>query len=308
MKKIVLLSFILLEIIFISKAQNPQKASAGKIEHIENFTSKFVEPRNIDIWLPENYDGKKKFAVLYMHDGQMLFDSATTWNHQSWNIDDVATKLMQTGKTHDFIVVGVWNAGKQRHANYFPQKPFESLNFVEKDSITKRLQAKGRTKDFFQPNSDNYLKFLVSELKPMIDKKYKVYTQKQHTFIAGSSMGGLISMYAICEYPSVFGGAACLSTHWVGTFSTENNPIPNAFMAYLKKHLPNPQKHKIYFDCGDETLDALYPAIQKQIDEVMKAKGFNEKNWQTQYFKGKDHSEKSWNERLDIPLIFLFGK
>lgn len=308
MKKIALLLFITLKIFPILIAQNKQKAIAGKIDHIENFTSKFVEPRNVDIWLPENYDSTRKFSVLYMHDGQMLFDSTTTWNKQSWNVDDVVTQLAQASKIEDVIVVGIWNAGKARHANYFPQKPFESLTQVERDSITKQLQRMGRTKETFKPNSDNYLKFLVSELKPFIDKKYNVYTDRQHTFIAGSSMGGLISMYAICEYPSVFGGAACFSTHWVGTFSLENNPIPNAFIQYLKKKLPKPRKNKIYFDCGDQTLDALYPAIQQQVDEVMKAKGFSEKNWQTHYFKGKDHSEKAWNERLDIPLLFLLGK
>lgn len=308
MKKIALLLFITLKIFPTLIAQSKQKAIAGKIDHIENFTSKFVEPRNVDIWLPENYDSTRKFSVLYMHDGQMLFDSTTTWNKQSWNVDDVLTQLAQAGKIEDVIVVGIWNAGKARHANYFPQKPFESLTQVERDSITNQLQRMGRTKEIFKPNSDNYLKFLVSELKPFIDKKYNVYTNRQHTFIAGSSMGGLISMYAICEYPSVFGGAACFSTHWVGTFSLESNPIPNAFIQYLKKKLPKPRKNKIYFDCGDQTLDALYPAIQQQVDEVMKAKGFSEKNWQTHYFKGKDHSEKAWNERLDIPLLFLLGK
>jgi enterochelin esterase-like enzyme len=308
MKKIALLLFITLKIFPTLIAQSKQKAIAGKIDHIENFTSKFVEPRNVDIWLPENYDSTRKFSVLYMHDGQMLFDSTTTWNKQSWNVDDVVTQLAQAGKIEDVIVVGIWNAGKARHANYFPQKPFESLTQVERDSITNQLQRMGRTKEIFKPNSDNYLKFLVSELKPFIDKKYNVYTNRQHTFIAGSSMGGLISMYAICEYPSVFGGAACFSTHWVGTFSLESNPIPNAFIQYLKKKLPKPRKNKIYFDCGDQTLDALYPAIQQQVDEVMKAKGFSEKNWQTHYFKGKDHSEKAWNERLDIPLLFLLGK
>lgn len=245
-------------------AQSLQYAVSGKVERMENFASKFVEPRNIDIWLPENYDGNKKFAVLYMHDGQMLFDSTTTWNHQSWNVDDVATKLMHEGKVQDFIVVGIWNAGKGRHTNYFPQKPFDNLTASEKDTVVEQLQRAGRTKETFQPNSDNYLKFLVSELKPMVDKKYRVFKDKKHTFIAGSSMGGLISMYAMCEYPSVFGGAACLSTHWVGAFSTENNPIPDAFVNYLTTNLPKPKKHKIYFDYGDQTLDALYPPLQQK--------------------------------------------
>lgn len=306
MKKV--LTIILAILSWAIPAQNIQKVTSGSLKHIENFPSKFVEARNIDIWLPEGYDGKKKFAVLYMHDGQMLFDSTTTWNHQTWDVDDVAQKLMNEGKVQNFIVVGASSIGAVRHKNYFPQKPFDNLSAIEKDSAIKQLQRLGRTTETFQPNSDNYLKFLVKELKPMIDKTYSVHKDRKHTFISGSSMGGLISMYAICEYPSVFGGAACLSTHWPGTFSLENNPIPDAFLKYLKANLPNPKNHKIYFDYGNQTLDALYPPLQRKADEVMKAKGFTEKSWKTMFFEGANHSEKAWHERFDIPLLFLLKK
>lgn len=104
MKKV--LTIIIAILSWAIPAQNIQKVTSGSLKHIENFPSKFVEARNIDIWLPEGYDGKKKFAVLYMHDGQMLFDSTTTWNHQTWDVDDVAQKLMNDGKVQNFIVVG----------------------------------------------------------------------------------------------------------------------------------------------------------------------------------------------------------
>lgn len=291
------------------KAQNPlPKVLSGKIERLENFQSQYVTARNIDIWLPEGYTDSTKYAVLYMHDGQMLFDPSTTWNKQAWDIDDVAAKLLQTNKIRNFIVVGIWNGGKTRHVDYFPQKPFEKMSQIEKDTITAQLQRVGKIKESFKPVSNNYLKFIVKELKPYIDKKYSVYTNKENTFIAGSSMGGLISMYAICEYPKIFGGAACLSTHWVGTFTLENNPIPNSFISYLQKKLPNPKNHKLYFDCGDQTLDALYPSIQKKIDSVMEMKGYDEKNWISRYFLGENHTEQAWNKRLDIPLEFLLRK
>ena len=95
---------ILLLIAGTTYAQNIQKVISGRIDHLENFPSKLVEPRSVDIWLPDGYDGKKKFEVLYMHDGQMLFDSTTTWNHQTWNMDDVASQLMKDQKVHNFIV------------------------------------------------------------------------------------------------------------------------------------------------------------------------------------------------------------
>jgi enterochelin esterase-like enzyme len=288
-------------------AQNPLPAVvSGKIERIESFQSKYVTSRNIDIWLPEGYSVKKKYSVLYMHDGQMLFDPEQSWNKQAWNIDDVASQLFSNTQIKSFIVVGIWNGGQTRHPDYFPQKPFERLSQTEKDTVIAQLQRAGRTKDIFKPQSGNYLKFIVNELKPYIDKKYSVYTNRENTFIAGSSMGGLISFYAICEYPKIFGGAACLSTHWVGTFTLENNPVPNSFIKYLSDNIPNPKNHRIYFDCGDKTLDALYPEIQKKVDSIMVTKGYNKNNWVTKYFPGEDHSEQSWNKRLHIPLEFLF--
>lgn len=290
-------------------AQNklPQ-VNSGHIDRLENFKSNFVSSRNVDIWLPEDYSASTQYAVLYMHDGQMLFDPKQTWNKQAWNIDDVASELMKSMRLNNFIVVGIWNGGETRHADYFPQKPFERLTKTEKDSVLSQLMRAEKTKETFIPNSDLYLQFIVKELKPYIDKHYSVFTNKEKTFIAGSSMGGLISLYAICEYPKIFGGAACLSTHWVGSYSQENNPIPGAILNYLQINLPDPKNHKIYFDCGNQTLDALYPSIQLQVDQVMKRKGFNEDSWMSKYFPGDDHSEKSWSKRLHVPLLFLLGK
>jgi len=271
-------------------AQELPKVVLGRIERIEHFHSKYIKDRNVDVWLPEGYDIKKKYAVLYMHDGQMLYDSTATWNHKTWNVNLVATKLMHEKKVQDFIVVGIWNGGNTRHSDYFPQKPFETLTRTQKDFVSQQLQEKGRVTDTFQPNSDNYLRFLVLELKPFIEKKYSVYRDRKHTFIAGSSMGGLISMYAICEYPNVFGGAACMSTHWPGIFTLNNNPIPVALVNYLKINLPNPLNHRIYFDYGDKTLDSFYRTLQKKVDEVMNAKGYTDKNWITKFFPGQYHS------------------
>jgi predicted alpha/beta superfamily hydrolase len=290
-------------------SQNFPKVVSGTIERMENFKSNYVTPRNIDVWLPENYSAEKKYNVLYMHDGQMLFDAETTWNKQSWDADDVLSKLLKEGKIQDVIIVGMASDGNTRHIDNFPQKAFESLTLQQQDSIYNASRGNGQSVfNNGKVNSDNYLKFIVKELKPIIDKKYSVYTDAKHTFIAGSSMGGLISMYAICEYPKVFGGAACLSTHWPGIFAVENNPIPNAFFEYLKKHLPNSNNHKIYFDYGTATLDAIYEPLQLQVDEIMKAKGFTSKNWTTQKFEGEEHSEKAWNKRLFIPVEFLLKK
>lgn len=275
----------------------PPKVPSGKVERLF-FKSKYVDARNIDVWLPDGYSSKKKYAVLYMQDGQNIFGAATTWNHQSWQIANTLSRLIKEDSVENTIVVGIWNNGNQRVAEYYPQKAFNDIAEPYKDSLLAWMPG--------GPDGDNYLKFIVKELKPFIDSTFSVYTDRSHTFLMGSSYGGLISLYAICEYPQVFGGAACMSTHWIGLFNP-NNAIPDAIENYLRKHLPSPEDHKIYFDYGSKTLDRFYGPYQKQVNVIMKEKGYAAKDWETKYFPGADHSEKSWAKRVHIPLIFLLG-
>lgn len=294
-------AFLLFFFSVIVCAQTP-KVSSGKIIEYVDFKSNIIGQRTIRVWLPDNYSPQIKHQVLYVHDGQMLWDANVTWNKQEWQLDETLSKLLKEKKIKPTIVVAVDNAGKNRHSEYFPQKPFESLSPQKQDS----LYALYRNPDqiLFQGKiySDQYLKFLTDELQPFIDQNYSTHRDASHRFIMGSSMGGLISMYALCEYPKVFGGAICISTHWPGIFDSVNNPIPEAFQHYLASHLPNPKTHKFYFDYGTETLDRLYEPHQLRIDQIMKSKGFTSKNWTTKKFPGADHSEKSWAARLSIPL------
>ena len=154
MKKSLSIIFCLLALQVQAQKTMP-KAVSGKIVRVENFQSKFVTQRNVDIWLPEGYSAKEKYAVLYMHDGQSLFDSTITWNKQEWQVDDVASQLMKQKKTKNFIVVGVWNGGETRHKDYFPQKPFDSLIPSQKDFVVTELQKLFKNKEIFQPVSDN---------------------------------------------------------------------------------------------------------------------------------------------------------
>jgi len=285
------------------------QVKSGRLERINDMASVYVDPRNIDVCLPKDYTPTKKYAVLYMHDGQMLYDAKTTWNKQTWDVDDDVQDLMEVEAIVPTIVVGIWNHPEKRHAEYFPQKPYESLSPAQQAWVTAQLREKGRTQlDHFQPISDNYLKFIVKELKPYIDKTYSTYTDAAHTFVAGSSMGGLISWYTLCEYPEVFGGAACLSTHWPGVFTVENNPIPEVFERYIASHWPKiKNNHRWYMDCGDQTLDALYPPIQIKIDKLVHSKQDGSTPVFTSYHAGDEHSENAWKKRLHIPLQFLLS-
>ncbi|WP_299248085.1 alpha/beta hydrolase-fold protein [uncultured Aquimarina sp.] len=268
----------------------------GKVIIHENFKSEHVIPRNVEVFLPDGYDANSKdtYNVLYMHDGQNVFNSKTSYTGIDWGVDETIDSLIKIGKIKNTIVVAPWNTVKKRFSEYMPEAPSEVTNSAEVKAALKQNTG------FDDLYSDEYLKFLVEELKPFIDKTYNVSTKAENTSIMGSSMGGLISLYAICKYPEVFGAAGCVSTHW---------PIPVLGEAYIKTlptTLPDPKTHKIYFDFGTETLDAQYEPYQKQVDQMMIDKGYTKgENWITKKFEGASHDEKSWNERVHIPLEFL---
>lgn len=285
------------------KSQSQIKLASGSLRRIEAFPSMYIKPRPVDVWLPENYSEEKTHSVLYMHDGQMLFDASTTWNKQEWKVDEWATQLQDEAKVQDFIVVGIHNIAVERWQDLFPEKAYSYLSEDE------RALAKDRNgnKNFLL-NGDNYLRFLVKELKPYIDSNFSTKPEREHTYVMGSSMGGLMSMYAISEYPEVFTGAACLSTHWVGAQPVDNNPLPDAIFSYMKDNLPQSGTHKLYFDYGNKTLDEHYPQYAPRVDNILKQKGYTDKDSKNLFFEGTEHSENAWNQRLDKPLLFLLKR
>jgi predicted alpha/beta superfamily hydrolase len=295
------LIFSLVLLVGFAHAQSLPKVSSGSIQRLESFPSKFVEARNVDVWFPDGYDQSKKYGVVYMHDGQNLFDSLQTWNRKEWGVDETFSRLMKEGKIDRCILVAIWNTGGNRISEYFPDKIFSELDQTTKDKFTEKYTG-GKP-----ANGDNYLRFMVEELKPYIDQHFSTYTDKGHTFIMGSSLGATISFYAINEYPEVFGGAACLSTAWLSSIEP-NYEIPVATFAYLKKHMASPLGHKIYFDYGTGESDKNYELTQSFVDLIVKGKGFDNSNYQSKVFEKDEHEERAWSRRLHFPVEFLIGK
>jgi enterochelin esterase-like enzyme len=307
-----LLGTLIMAASIISTAQSawPSIAPAvdtGTIVRIDNLVSKYVDARPVDIWLPPDYTAAKRYAVLYMQDGQMLFDATQTWNKSAWNVHQTLARLMKEGKVRDTIIVGIPNNGKYRYSEYFPQKVLTLAPAKVRDEYMRRAQ-------WNRTLADAYLRFMVEELKPAIDQKFSTLPDAANTFVMGSSMGGMISLYALCEYPQVFGGVAAMSTHWVGKPGVwgppeklQNASLPLAAFTYLRTHLPKPGVHRIYMDHGTTGLDAVYGTHQVFVDEIFREAGYNEAQWQSRVFEGTGHSEADWSARLDIPLTFLLA-
>jgi len=280
--------------------------SKGKIERIEAFQSAYVSERHIDVWLPPGYTTSLKYDVLYMHDGRMLFDAKTTWNKQEWRIDEVAGQLIEQKQVRPFIVVAIPNAGPSRHSEFFPQQPFEALPKATQQAMY-QLKRAPQIKLFEQKvYSDNYGQFIVKELIPYIESNFSVNKGHKYRYLAGSSMGGLISWYTLMNYPNEFAGAICMSTHWPGTFSA-GDPAFAMFKAFIDNNLSKLSAHKIYFDHGDKTLDAMYPALQQQIDKVFDKHNYPKQQWRSLFYPGESHTENSWAKRVSVPLKFMFS-
>ncbi len=263
--------------------------------------------RNVTVWLPPGYDrGSGRHPVLYMHDDQNLFDASTA-PFGEWCVDEHLGRLIEGGQVRAPIVVGVWNT-PLRLREYVPAALTEALP----DDMRQGVEAIYGGAAL----SDGYLRFLVEQLKPFIDRTYRTLTGPEDTTIAGSSMGGLISMYGLIRHPDVFSAAACLSTHWpLRVEGLEDGPalvewrqrLSDAWLGVLREGLPPPGRHRFYFDRGDETLDAYYAEFQTRVDGVFRERGYGPDRFRSLVFPGAQHNEASWNQRLDVPLTFLLS-
>ncbi|HEX9706297.1 MAG TPA: alpha-amylase family glycosyl hydrolase, partial [Steroidobacteraceae bacterium] len=171
----------------------------GTVKTHESLPSQHVAARRVDVWLPSGYeaDASRRYPVLYMHDGQNLFDPALSYIGIDWGIDETMTRLIGEGAVREAIVVGVWNTPK-RFEEYMPAKAVaESKLPGEWPDMAWMRKA--------EIVSDAYLRFLVEELKPFIDSTYRTLPGRVNTFTMGSSAGALVSLYALAEYPEVFG-------------------------------------------------------------------------------------------------------
>lgn len=271
------------------KADTPAGDNRGVTGTVERFTaiSDRVTPRDVEIWLPPSYatHPDRRYTVLYMHDGQNLFDpEQSKYAGWDWGVDEALTRLGL-----EAIVVGVHSDEATRNTDYFPQK-------AGLDHGRDFRNAFGVAD--IDLNADDYLAFLVEEIRPRINAEYRTLTACEDTAVMGSSMGGLISLYAVSEYPDVFCRAGMVSTHF---------PAGDGVLAdWFADRLPDPRTHRLYFDWGTETLDYNYEAYQNRVDAAVEAAGYERGvSWTTRKFDGHDHSERAWRNRVHVPLQFL---
>jgi enterochelin esterase-like enzyme len=296
----------------IHAAALPQAADTpgGRLLLFEAFPSRHVAPRPVWIWLPPDHDAGEPCAVLYMEDGQNLFYPANPWNHGPWDVDRHLLALRREGKIRKTLVVGIASTGANRSREYMPAAALARLPRSLREEAPESSADGSRS-----PLSDAYLSFLVEELKPFVDRRYRTRPGPEDTVAMGSSKGGLISLYALARYPRVFGAMGALSTHWPMTTNPtlaeparaeDRSRLAQAFLDWLSGHLPAPGRHRLYFDHGTTSLDAEYGPWQQRMDALAAAHGYRAgADYMSRVVEGASHDEAAWRARLATPLAFL---
>ncbi len=243
----------------------------GNVKYHKKFESRNVLSREIIVWLPPSYDSKpdKYYPVLYMQDGQNIFDPSTSSFGIDWQIDEVADSLIKAKTIDEIIIVGVYNT-KDRGKEY-------------------NNSTLGKA----------YIKFLIEELKPFIDRAYRTLPDYKNTGVGGSSSGGLISFIIAWEYPDVFSKAACISP----AFKIADID----YVAPVKSYIGAKKEIKIYIDNGGVGVEEK---LQPGIDEMLNAleeKGFVEgRDLMIVKDQNAEHNESAWAKRVYRFLEFLF--
>jgi predicted alpha/beta superfamily hydrolase len=267
-------------------AQQPHTLT-GDVRAHKSFHSKILDnDRDVLVYLPPGYDATKstRYSVFYMHDGQNLFDGATSFiPGQEWRVDETAQRLIAAGKIEPLIIVGIYNT-KDRINEYTP-------------AADAKYKLGGK--------ADLYGRMLVEELKPFIDSHYRTKRDAKHTGLGGSSLGGLASLYLALKYRSVFGRAAVVSPSvWFA-----NKQIVHYVEALRKK-----PKVRIWMDIGTKEGGTPEEAQQTVDDARLLQQTLIKKGWKAgkdlNYFEaeGAEHNEAAWAARVESILTFLFPR
>ncbi|RZJ69659.1 alpha/beta hydrolase-fold protein [Flavobacterium sp.] len=221
--------------------------------------------KKIWIWLPKDYSqNSKKYPVLYMHDAQNLFDAKTSFVGE-WNVDEALES-----KNAQVIVVGIEHGNDKRidELTPFPNEKYGG------------------------GKADAYLEFVVKTLKPEIDKRFRTKSDVKNTAIMGSSLGGLVSFYAVLKYPQTFGKAGVFSpSFW----------FSNEIYAFADK-TKSLKDRKFYFLCGDKEDDKMVPDMQRMISIVKSRKA----DTRQKVVPAGEHNEKLWRENFLEAFDWLF--
>lgn len=253
----------------------------GEFRYHSELKSQFLDPvRDVIVYLPPGYeeDGRRQYPVLYLQDGQNLFDAATAYTGQEWEVDEIAQRLILDGMITPLIIVGIYNTGEHRIDEYTP-------TFDQK-------QKKGG-------KANQYGRFITEELKPFIDSRYRTLKGVGHTGLGGSSLGGLVSLYLGIKYPQIFSKLMVMSPSvwW-----------DRGEILRIVESLKAKPSTRIWLDIGTKE-GKFIPGQVRTLRDKLIAQGWRlNDDLKFLEVKGGQHNEQAWGKRVEPALKFLFPK
>lgn len=275
-------------------------AQPGRIDTLR-IPGRPVSEDRIFIWIPtQGLDSIRN--ILYMHDGQNLFDPTTTWNNQAWMVRESLDSLITHGHIEHTLLVALPHS-TYRHSEYTPERPFHSLPADIRQQYLQSTRDDGTPYYSREVLGNAYLQYLVDQVMPAVEHRYLYHRQSVRSYISGASMGGLISWYAQLIYPDRFSGAACFATHWPLTREIPS-PAAESFVSFFYQKIHSIRDSKWYFDYAGRGIDTLYQPYQKTIDQLLTS-NLKTQNFKSLYYPDHDHSEYYWMQRFASAIVFL---
>lgn len=258
----------------------------GSVQVVQVDIKSAPSPRTLRIYLPPGYEreGKRRYPVLYLQDGQNLFSGKTSFlPNGEWRVDEAAQSLIEAGLIEPVIIVGIDNAGARRDEEYLPT----------------RAKVDGEE---LGGEADAYGKLLVEELKPYVDRTYRTKTDARNTAIGGSSLGGVVSLYLGLTYPKVFGKLAIVSPSlwW-----------DDELMLRQTEERAQRSRQVVWLDTGTDEGSNGAATVERvrKLGAIFEKKGWRAGKDLAVYVDGYAiHREDAWARRMPAILLFLFGK
>ncbi|HEY4083402.1 MAG TPA: alpha/beta hydrolase-fold protein [Burkholderiaceae bacterium] len=265
---------------FGSAVAAPPLSRVGTIERLAPLPSKFLPPRGVQVWLPPGYaqHPQQRYPVLYLHDGQNVFDAAAAG--AEWRVDESAQAGVESGQLAPFIIVAVDNTA----ARMDEYTPVSMIN--DGKSVGGKAPA--------------YARYLIEELKPFIDAHYRSLPDAAHTAVGGSSLGGLVSLWLAVHHADTFGAALVVSPSvwWADSFALRD-------VAGI--HWPDARRPKLWVDVGGREGNGALQGARK-LHETLLHHGWSERSLSYLESPKATHDEAAWAVRVPAMLKFLYGR
>jgi len=269
-----------------AQAVPPNESVTGDLRLHEFHSRVFRNTRMLRVWLPPRYDApgnaSRRYPVLYLNDGQNLFDRATAFAGVEWQVDETADRLIRQEVIPPLIVVGIDNAQSERIKEYVPYRSFPP--------------------PILRPKGKRYPAFLIDEVMPFVGERYRVANGPENTGLGGSSLGALISLYTVIERPGVFGHLLLESP---SLFISNRRILKNA--RHSRKW---PAKVFLAIgtrEAGREDKDKQVVEDVRKLERRLRDAGLDERRLLVKIDEGASHNEAEWAKRFPDALSFLFG-